>query len=649
MKHLIVYSSFTFAFLLSTFCAAQTHAGINLSATLIEPAVTWKKDADSNLIDKARKLIARNSKRIAVTELFFHQDIEISDRWVKHRVKHILFLPDSQAINDYGTEIIYFNKNTERVKLNTVAAINASGKVQKMHPESLKVLDSDSYNTFRDSKKIVLAVPGLEPVSMMLIDYEVVQDRYLLEMGYADFIGIKYTYEREDFSVSVHWNKDNDVAWGVSGDDIQCVQTTIYALHCEAASIPALVSDKAVYWSDVLARLVVAEKNSWEQAVNYSLRHFAKANEGGEAVNQLIAQLTKENDSTEQKIEKTYQFVARNIRYTSFSGYGHTITPHTFNDVINNKYGDSKDKSALLVAILKRLGIKAYPVLVATQRKRISNVQLPALSYFNHMVVCFKYKNTKYCLDPTDYYTDWKTTSDWIQGKVALELIKGTNSLITIDSAEYRWDIQTVTDIEFNNKGGQIEKNRKEFNGEYASSMRSFLSNKNEQERDNWLVDDYQKNVSNAVSPDFEIQKLDVMQKKLVTTFEVEHQPFVALNENLIYTENDAWVSSELSNSIIENKHYGYWFTGLKVKSKYLIDIGSAWKLQTVGAELELVNKFGAMYRYIKHLDKQKLEYNTLLKIPAQYVEVADIPMFNQFIKTLKAQAQLQLTASVEL
>jgi len=99
---------------------------------------------------------------------------------------------------------------------------------------------------------------------------------------------------------------------------------------------------------------------------------------------------------------------------------------------------------------------------------------------------------------------------------------------------------------------------------------------------------------------------------------------------------------------MINNKHYGYWFTGLKVKSKYLIDIGSAWKLQTVGAELELVNKFGAMYRYIKSLNKQKLEYNTLLKIPAQYVEVEDIPMFNQFIKNLKAQTQLQLTANVE-
>ena len=294
--------------------------------------------------------------------------------------------------------------------------------------------------------------------------------------------------------------------------------------------------------------------------------------------------------------------------------------------------------------MLRQLGIDAYPVLVATKRKRTSQLHAPALSYFNHMIACFHLKGTKYCLDPTDFYTDWKTASDWIQGKVALELIKGTGRLSNIESSRYRWRLKALTTLTFDDKGDQKETTTKKYSGEYASSMRNFLLNKSEQERNTWLVDDYQRKVSNKVTPEFEVLKLNAMDHNFVTKLSADHKALVDLTEDLSYSEYDSWIRDELTQSNIDNKHYGYWFNGLLIDSTFRVNIGDNWRLLTTGAELDLEHRFGDMYRYITKLDEHSVEYITSLEIPEQYVKVEDIPAFNKYIKLLKAQAVLKLS-----
>ena len=80
-------------------------------------------------------------------------------------------------------------------------------------------------------------------------------------------------------------------------------------------------------------------------------------------------ELTKGAKTPTEKARRLYDFVARNMRYVSISlGIGR-YQPHAAADVLQNGYGDCKDKHTLFAAMLRAEGIQSYPVLIDSSRK----------------------------------------------------------------------------------------------------------------------------------------------------------------------------------------------------------------------------------------------------------------------------------------
>ena len=103
-----------------------------------------------------------------------------------------------------------------------------------------------------------------------------------------------------------------------------------------------------------------------------------------DAVKAKAAELTGGAGSEEQKARRLYDFVAQNIRYVSLSfGIGR-YQPHAASEVLQNGYGDCKDKHTLLQALMAAEGIKSYPVLIHHERKLDADVPSPA--QFDHVI-----------------------------------------------------------------------------------------------------------------------------------------------------------------------------------------------------------------------------------------------------------------------
>ena len=74
--------------------------------------------------------------------------------------------------------------------------------------------------------------------------------------------------------------------------------------------------------------------------------------------------------------------------------------PHSAIEIFKNKYGDCKDQAMLLIAMLKRSGISAYPVLIGTRGCWVLDEEFPILT-FNHAIVAAKVDGKTVFLDPT--------------------------------------------------------------------------------------------------------------------------------------------------------------------------------------------------------------------------------------------------------
>ncbi|MEE9443986.1 MAG: DUF3857 domain-containing protein [candidate division Zixibacteria bacterium] len=109
----------------------------------------------------------------------------------------------------------------------------------------------------------------------------------------------------------------------------------------------------------------------------------------------------KQIDSNRKEIIKNiYEEITRDIRYVLISiGIG-GWQPHEAASVEKNAYGDCKDMSTLLISRLREVGIEAYPALVLTRNKGVTDVDFPNFG-FNHVITVAIVGNDTLWMDPT--------------------------------------------------------------------------------------------------------------------------------------------------------------------------------------------------------------------------------------------------------
>lgn len=119
------------------------------------------------------------------------------------------------------------------------------------------------------------------------------------------------------------------------------------------------------------------------------------------AIDAKVRELTEGKATDAEKAEALFGFVAQGIRYMGIiaedkaPGY----EPHDVALTFENRYGVCRDKGALLVAMLRKAGLSAFPVLINAGSKRDKEVPIP---YFNHAIVAIAEGEGYRLLDPTD-------------------------------------------------------------------------------------------------------------------------------------------------------------------------------------------------------------------------------------------------------
>src|SRR5271157_3158463 len=137
----------------------------------------------------------------------------------------------------------------------------------------------------------------------------------------------------------------------------------------------------------------------WKQVAQWYAKLQGERMAVDASVQKKADELTQGADTPTEKARRLYDFVARNVRYVSISlGIGR-YQPHSASDVLQNGYGDCKDKHTLLSALLKAEGIQSYPVLIDSSRALDADVPSPA--QFDHVITAARLETGLTWLDTT--------------------------------------------------------------------------------------------------------------------------------------------------------------------------------------------------------------------------------------------------------
>src|ERR1700675_4128843 len=122
----------------------------------------------------------------------------------------------------------------------------------------------------------------------------------------------------------------------------------------------------------------------WKQVAQWYAKLQGERMTVDDSVRKKAQELTQGADTPTEKAQRLYDFVARNVRYVSISlGVGR-YQPHSAMDVLQNGYGDCKDKHTLFSALLRAEGIQSYPVMIHSTRKL--DVDVPSPAQFDHVI-----------------------------------------------------------------------------------------------------------------------------------------------------------------------------------------------------------------------------------------------------------------------
>ncbi|MGB7294180.1 MAG: DUF3857 and transglutaminase domain-containing protein [Candidatus Aminicenantales bacterium] len=138
--------------------------------------------------------------------------------------------------------------------------------------------------------------------------------------------------------------------------------------------------------AEMASRVVFSTFPDWEAAARVFADSFFRAVHPSGEVKAFSEDLIKGIPGRNERIKKVFSFVAQNVRSVRFSFGEGGFEVHAAGTVLKNRYGDWKDKSALLVAMLKAAGIDSYPVLVHS-RAIPPQEDVPTLEQFDAVLV----------------------------------------------------------------------------------------------------------------------------------------------------------------------------------------------------------------------------------------------------------------------
>ena len=151
------------------------------------------------------------------------------------------------------------------------------------------------------------------------------------------------------------------------------------------------------------AMLDISGWSSWAEVADFTAALWSDAlAEGADAIAAEAARQRAAHDQTTAAVRAAIRFVQEDIRYLAVDfGHGGGMLPNGAATVLRRRFGDCKDKAVLLTALLRALGLEAWPLLVGSGwREGVARVQ-PSPAAFTHAIVTFLAEGKRVFVDPT--------------------------------------------------------------------------------------------------------------------------------------------------------------------------------------------------------------------------------------------------------
>lgn len=371
---------------------------------------------------------------------------------------------------------------------------------------------------------------------------------------------------------------------------------------------------------------IIDYSTTWEsvaktiyQSPNFGLQ-LEKDNYYEEDLNQLIST----SSSEKEKINTIFNYVKNKVKWDGMLGY---YTNDGVKKAYQNNSGNVSEVNLILVSMLKKAGLTAYPVLVSTRGNGIPIS--PTLDGFNYVIALVKSNNSQFFLDATAYNSTENILPERVlnwNGSVMSE--NGNSTTVILRPTVISSELNQVN-INFNeNKivNGSISQRLTNYSAQNFRNVFGGLSTQS-------LVSQIQ-NDKNIDVENLEVENI----KKLYKPIEIKYdfktiQPFEEIGGNIYYAVKDC-VNFNFEDYIQDDRVFPLDLIYPTSKKFFVtINVPDGYEVDFVPNNEKLVwSEKDAQFLYLVKNNQSSIQIILELTLNKTYITPENYPDFKKFV-----------------
>ena len=305
--------------------------------------------------------------------------------------RQVIQILNQDGAEAWGEQSFSYSSGSEKLTVNWIRVVKPSGEVISAKPaheqESLAPVAFDA-PVYSDQKVRRVTLSGVAPGTLVDWSYTVERVKPLVPGDYYTgwrvttglltrrsrlIIDVPATVTPRIHEANVHFKRLDEQAHGRkvytwATKDVQKLRGEPFAASPNSLSVHMEISSP-LSWGDL------AHWYATLSSGRYALSPELEAQ---------LAEHVKDARTLEDSIRAVHRWVSQDFRYVSLSlGIGGYL-PRLPAQVLETRYGDCKDKATLFIALARRMGLTAYPVLLSASGGTDST--LPTVQQFDHMI-----------------------------------------------------------------------------------------------------------------------------------------------------------------------------------------------------------------------------------------------------------------------
>lgn len=379
-------------------------------------------------VESQARWLSIDESPTVVDKLHMQFDVKKDGTW-NQEVEYLARVQSEDAKMNASIFTIEYNAATDKIEVVEAYTQNGSQKfpVEKSAMESRDKGDSRDY----DSMKVMSVVyPQVQVGSKLYVRYRLktekplIKDRWSTQLSFTPGVhvkdlNVKIKSELPLFSETHDPRKLLKVSQSNPRQmEVRNIKTLPGWIHAEK---------DAFFHPDGNAEVWISTERDWNTFLSGIEADYTKILSAGvpEKLKPWIKEAGKLK-STEEKLKLIQEKMSAAFRYFGdWRRHDGGIVPRPVSEIESSRYGDCKDLSALLVTLLKGLGMDAHVALI----RRGDNpwgvepdYKMPSTNRFNHAITFVKAGDKSYWLDPTNPvaslqpYPDISGRPAWVMG-----------------------------------------------------------------------------------------------------------------------------------------------------------------------------------------------------------------------------------------